>query len=102
MTIDDAGFAIDEGLLRRICGEYLEMPGLRLTRLQAQRLWGLDGQTCANLLEFLVEVEFLRLTGDGRFARTGATISFSKLRMAKAPLDPTAAAPKAVDTSSAA
>jgi hypothetical protein len=28
--------------LRRVKGEYLEMPGLRLTPAQAQRLWGLD------------------------------------------------------------
>ena len=29
-------------LLGRIRGEYLEMPGLKLTLAQAQRLWGLD------------------------------------------------------------
>jgi hypothetical protein len=28
--------------LRRIRGEYLEMPGLCLTLAQAQRLWGLE------------------------------------------------------------
>ena len=28
-----------DSILRRICGEYLEMPGLRLTQPQAQRLW---------------------------------------------------------------
>ena len=36
-----------EQLLRRICVEYLEMPGLQLTRPQAQRQWGLDDHTCA-------------------------------------------------------
>src|SRR5262245_7291557 len=35
-----------ESLLRRIEGEYLEMPGLQLTREQAQRLWVLDCDTC--------------------------------------------------------
>lgn len=36
------------------------MPGLRLTRSQAQRLWNLDEQTCGHVLEFLVETKFLR------------------------------------------
>ena len=35
---------IDE-VLQRIQGEYLEMPGLRLTPAQAQRLWGLERST---------------------------------------------------------
>ena len=26
--------------------EYLEMPGLQLTRAQVRRLWGLEDQTC--------------------------------------------------------
>ena len=38
-----------EDILRRIRGEYLEMPGLRLTSVQAQRLWGLDARTCASV-----------------------------------------------------
>ena len=29
-------------VLRRVQGEFLEMPGLRLTGAQARRLWGLD------------------------------------------------------------
>jgi hypothetical protein len=37
--------------------------------VQAQRLWGVDEQTCANVLKFLVEVRFLHETADGRFAR---------------------------------
>ncbi len=56
-------------LSRRICGEYMEMPGLRLTAAQAQRLWGLDESTCTNLLHFLVDARFLQVTGDGCFAR---------------------------------
>ena len=40
---------IDE-VLRRVQGEYLEMPGLRLTRAQAQRLWGLEQSMCDALL----------------------------------------------------
>ena len=67
-----------EEMLRRICGEYLEMPGLRLTHKQAQRLWALDEQTCTQLLEFLVEAKFLCRTGVGGYARfTDGTVAFS-------------------------
>lgn len=54
-----------DGLLQRILGEYLEMPGLCLTRSQAQRLWGLDEPSCIRLLDYLVELRFL-VCRDGR------------------------------------
>jgi len=38
---------LSEQVLQRICAEYVEMPGLRLSRKQAQRLWGLDDNGCA-------------------------------------------------------
>lgn len=60
--------AIDH-MLRRVRGEYLEMPGLRLTRRQAQRLWGLDEHTCAQLLDSLTEAKFLHRTDDGTYGR---------------------------------
>jgi hypothetical protein len=34
--------------------EYREMPGLQLTERQMQRLWGLDGGTCAAIVRMLV------------------------------------------------
>jgi hypothetical protein len=37
-------------LLRRVRAEYLEMPGLRLTAPQAQRLFGLDAETWEGIL----------------------------------------------------
>jgi hypothetical protein len=58
-----------EETLRRICGEYLEMPGLRLQCTQAQRLWGLDERTCVELLTFLVEQRFLQRTDNGSYVR---------------------------------
>jgi hypothetical protein len=61
MRIDD--------VLRRIKGEYLEMPGLCLTASQAQRLWGLDRDVCDALLGALVEAKFLSQTRDGAFIR---------------------------------
>jgi len=57
-------------VLRRVKGEYLEMPGLRLTIAQAQRLWGLDRAVCDALLGALVEAKFLLRTRDGAFVRS--------------------------------
>jgi DNA-binding IclR family transcriptional regulator len=59
-----------EDVLQRIQGEYVEMPGLRLTPAQAQRLWGLDRATCERLLTALVNENFLSQTRDGSFVRT--------------------------------
>jgi hypothetical protein len=59
---------IDE-VLQRIQGEYLEMPGLRLTAAQAQRLWGLERDVCSALLGALVDARFLAQTRDGAYVR---------------------------------
>jgi hypothetical protein len=62
-------------LIERAFGEFVEMPGLRLTLAQAKRLWGLDEPTCVRVLERLVEFGFLCRTScdyarasDGRIA----------------------------------
>jgi hypothetical protein len=60
--------ATDE-VLRRVQGEFLEMPGLRLTTPQARRLWGLDAAQCDALLGALVDANFLFRTRDGAFMR---------------------------------
>ena len=60
---------IDE-VLQRIQGEYLEMPGLRLTPAQARRLWGLESDVCTALLGSLVDARFLVETTDGAFVRS--------------------------------
>ena len=59
---------IDE-VFNRVQGEFLEMPGLRLTEPQARRLWGLDAVSCAALLDALIEAKFLFRTRDGAFMR---------------------------------
>jgi hypothetical protein len=80
--------ASDEQLLRRIRGEYLEMPGLRLTCEQAQRLWGLDAPTCASLLACLVDARFLQRSVDGQYARIGErTVHRVPVRMTKADIN---------------
>ena len=59
-----------DDVLRRVQGEYAEMPGLRLTTAQAQRLWGLDRAACDALLGALVDAKFLFRTRDGAFMRS--------------------------------
>ena len=58
-----------DDVLRRVQGEFLEMPGLRLTTPQARRLWGLDAAQCDALLGALVDAKFLFRTRDGAFMR---------------------------------
>jgi hypothetical protein len=58
---------MNEGAVRRIRAEFLEMPGLCLTIEQAQRLWALEPRTCAALLNSLIDSRFLRRTDRGLF-----------------------------------
>jgi len=60
----------DDPLLERIRSEFLEMPGQRLTRAQAQRLYGLDASRCQRALDTLVDTRFLCVKPDGTYART--------------------------------
>jgi len=59
-----------DDVLRRVQGEFNEMPGLRVTLAQAQRLWGLDRVACDTLLGALVDAKFLFRTRDGAFVRS--------------------------------
>jgi hypothetical protein len=54
-------------LLARIRGEFLEIPGLRLTFSQACRLWQVDRATCERVLHMLLQENFLTCTRDGAF-----------------------------------
>jgi hypothetical protein len=65
----------NEEVIRRVQGEYLEMPGLRLTPAQTRRLWGLDAASCDALLVALVDAKFLFRTRDGAFMRVELTAS---------------------------
>jgi len=59
--------------LRLIQAEYLEVPGLHLTRQQVEGLWGLDTLTTESLLEALVDAGFLRRTHAGSYRRAEDT-----------------------------
>lgn len=61
--------AAQDALLRRVRGEYREMPGMRLTIEQAMRLWDLDYQTCASVLDSLIASHFLAVDGSGRYRK---------------------------------
>ena len=58
-----------EEMLLRVQGEFLEMPGLRVTEAQARRLWGLDADCCGAVLRELVLANFLFRTHNGAFMR---------------------------------
>jgi hypothetical protein len=61
-------------VVRRVRGEFLEMPGLRLTPEQARRLWRLDELACDAVLGALVDARFLARTRDGAFVRDDGSV----------------------------
>jgi hypothetical protein len=77
---------VSDVILQRVYGEFLEMPGMRVTLSQAQRLWGLDERTCQLLLEYLVATKFLYRSAHGNYGRSSDGSS-PRPRMAKAGLD---------------
>ena len=74
-TLDD--------VVTRLRAEFLEMPGLRLTSGQVERLCGVEKTLCQPGLDVLVEMKFLSVKSDGVYARAtdGAV---SPPRMARA------------------
>jgi hypothetical protein len=56
-----------EVLVDRIRAEYAALPGLKLTRDQACRLWAVDDEHCAAAFEILLGEGFLHHTGTGKF-----------------------------------
>ncbi len=55
-----------DAVVRRVRGEFAEMPGLRLTLPQAMRLWGLDKDACQQVIDVLVGSAFLQGTVETR------------------------------------
>jgi hypothetical protein len=56
-------------LLQIIRAEYLEMPGLQLTKPQIQRLWDIDAPTCDVVLNTLECNRFLRRSVGNSYVR---------------------------------
>lgn len=59
-------------LCELITAEYLEMPGLSLTKPQMQRLWSLKAVTCDALVDTLVTARVLRKTAIGTYVSVRA------------------------------
>jgi hypothetical protein len=57
-----------ETLVQRVLAEFREMPCLRLTAAQAQRLFGLRSDVSTRVIGDLVSKGQLRLGDDGRYA----------------------------------
>jgi hypothetical protein len=57
---------VEDWLIR---AEYLEIPGLSLTKPEVERLWGLDPVICEALLAALVDIKFLRRTVRDAYVR---------------------------------
>lgn len=56
-------------LRRRVRGEFMEMPGLRLAPVQAARLLAIDPRLSESILNGLVADGFLCRTRDGAYLR---------------------------------
>ena len=80
--------ALPESLLDRLRAEYREMPGMRLTRAQVQRLCGIEAATCQQMLDALVATKFLCVNAAGAYARLPEGEGH-RLRLAKAALKQT-------------
>ena len=55
--------------VRLIQSEFVEMPGLHLSKRQAQRLWNLDQRSAEIIFEALEQSRFLRRTPNDMYAR---------------------------------
>ena len=67
LRADRRNIASREQLLQRVRCEFKEMPCLRLTRGQAQRLFGLRADVCARVLAGLVDDGALTRGPDERY-----------------------------------
>ena len=61
--------ATEQQLLRRIHAEFYEMPGLRLTFAQAQRLFDLPRAICLHILDLAIADGWLSLTRPDTYGR---------------------------------
>jgi hypothetical protein len=58
-----------EQVFERIRAEFLEMPGMRLTPAQVERLAGVDRSICQSVLDDLVRAGFLCTSENGSYGR---------------------------------
>ena len=58
-------------LALRVCGEFREMPGMRLTVMQAARLFGLEPELAQALLDELHRASLLTRSSRGSYSLPG-------------------------------
>jgi hypothetical protein len=58
-----------QDVVSRIRAEFLEMPGMRLTIQQVERLFGIERILSQSVLDSLVDERFLCVTPDGLYGR---------------------------------
>jgi response regulator of citrate/malate metabolism len=61
--------SLQQQVLNRIRAEFEEMPDMKLTSEQIQRLCGVNRSLCEAALESLVQTQFLSVTSDRRYMR---------------------------------
>jgi hypothetical protein len=83
-----------DAVIDRLRAEFMEMPGLRLTSEQVQRLCGVERMVCQTVLDELVKMKFLCRKPDGAYARL-TDGEMSRRRPAKAELQPNRISEKA-------
>jgi hypothetical protein len=71
-ALSSASEVVLDDLLQRVRSEFLEMPGLCVTRAQARRLWALDVAVCEAVLATLVEAKFLIESRNASFVRVSS------------------------------
>ena len=59
-------------IAKRIYGEFHEMPGMRLTGAQVQRLWSLSHQECEETLDYLCDLNQLAHDPSGCYLLSSA------------------------------
>jgi hypothetical protein len=67
VSVERRDRASRELLLRRIAAEFREMPCLRVTAEQAERLFGLRSDISNRIIAGLVQQGFLRIDEDGKY-----------------------------------
>jgi hypothetical protein len=65
-----------------IQAEYLEMPGLHLTKAQFRRLWNLEPHVCDALIDALLATRFLKPSTLGGFVLGDAAYAAQKRSLA--------------------
>ena len=79
---------IERAVIERLRAEFLEMPCMRLTAQQVQRLCGIERAVCQSVLDALVDAKFLCRKSDGAYARlAGGEIARRRPAKADVPVD---------------